>query len=152
MNSFTETYSHDEVLGKVEDFMINSGIRWYCTEVCEGHCCIPCKDRSSCDPEKMENRKLVCSLFICPQLLNNVFTYQERRAYYRLDRVIENILKKEIGVGLFRSSLGIGICFNKPDDRIFSLLFPKAEIDEPLSKFDFLTIKDHVKQTEKLWP
>jgi len=38
----TEWLSYQETLTKVEDFMVKSGIRKYCTEICKGQCCAGC--------------------------------------------------------------------------------------------------------------
>ena len=37
-----DEYTYKEALEVVEDFMIDSGIREYCEEICRGYCCGLC--------------------------------------------------------------------------------------------------------------
>lgn len=53
------TLTYAEVLAAVEAFMVGSGIRQFCSEVCRGQCCKNCK--APC----YEERRLNCSAFVC---------------------------------------------------------------------------------------
>ena len=56
--------SWNEVLVIAEDFMIKSGLRKYCTEVCKGDCCHGCyTGPKAC--HKNEGRRLSCTLYFC---------------------------------------------------------------------------------------
>lgn len=60
--------SYDEVLSLVETFMIDSGIREYCTEKCQGHCCEKCRELRPETCSKTDGRRLACSVFLCSEM------------------------------------------------------------------------------------
>jgi len=73
-------YTYKEALDIAEDFMIKSGIRRYCENICRGKCCgevwdeeeeryIPCwKSKVAC--WRNEGRRLPCSVYLCGSLLD----------------------------------------------------------------------------------
>ena len=59
-----EWLSYRETLRRVEDFMVKSGIRRYCSEICHGQCCGGCyTSERAC--HKNEGRRLSCSTYVC---------------------------------------------------------------------------------------
>jgi len=74
-----KVYSYREALEIVEDFMVKSGIRQYCENICHGKCCGSYRDEEDgkfhkCWESKNacwrnEGRRLPCSIFICSWLL-----------------------------------------------------------------------------------
>ena len=55
---------YEEVLEAVEKFMIDSGIRDYCTKNCHGQCCYSCFGTDvACHAN--EGRRLACSVYLC---------------------------------------------------------------------------------------
>ena len=66
-----KVYSYREALEIVEEFMIESGIRKYCTTVCKGYCCGLCSfSENACF--RNEGRRLPCSIYLCKPLLEIV--------------------------------------------------------------------------------
>jgi len=57
--------SYKETLRRVEDFMIKSGFRKYCSEVCVGSCCGGCYTKSEKACHRNEGRRLSCSTYFC---------------------------------------------------------------------------------------
>lgn len=60
--------TYQETLNIVEKFMINSGIRRYCTEICKGQCCMGCYENNLKSCRHCEGRRLPCSIYICWEL------------------------------------------------------------------------------------
>lgn len=59
-----EWLSYKETLRQVEGFMLKSGIRRYCSEICHGQCCGNCyTSERAC--HKNEGRRLSCSTYFC---------------------------------------------------------------------------------------
>jgi len=76
-------YTYDEALEKAETFVIDTGIRELCSEICKGGCCEGCgdtyeKDNGACC------KKLSCTLFLCYSLAELVLTPAERKKYILL--------------------------------------------------------------------
>ncbi len=51
---------YKKALEEVEDFLIKSGVRYYCSEICKGGCCSGCRSFQC-----LTQRNLPCSLFTC---------------------------------------------------------------------------------------
>jgi hypothetical protein len=68
MNKRSCEYSYEELLAVVEKFMIDSGIREYCTEKCQGHCCQECRERRPETCFNTDGRRLACSVFLCSEM------------------------------------------------------------------------------------
>lgn len=76
-----DTYTYNETLTIVESFMVDSGIRDYCTKICKGACCKECYTAEyAC--HKNEGRRLSCSTFICAELINIIFKHTTSRTKY----------------------------------------------------------------------
>ena len=61
--------SYKETLGLIEELMINSYIRKYCSNVCKGRCCENCYNKNPDSCRHHEGRRLPCSIFICGDML-----------------------------------------------------------------------------------
>lgn len=72
-----ETYNYKQTLDIVENFMNESGIRWFCTKTCKGQCCntLECKDMEECITFK--EKKLACAIFICLPLKTIILNKHE---------------------------------------------------------------------------
>jgi len=57
-------YTYEEALEIIEKFMIESGIRKYCENICKGECCKDCPNPCF----KRGQRRLPCSVYICDWL------------------------------------------------------------------------------------
>lgn len=58
------TLNYHQTLDMVEAFMIQSGIRAYCTDICKGRCCGNCyTSKNAC--HKHEGRRIACSVYMC---------------------------------------------------------------------------------------
>ena len=72
--------NYNEALEKIEDFMVKSNIRKFCTQVCHGKCCSGCyESKNACHLH--EGRRLTCSAFICLNLKSLIFNDKERSIY-----------------------------------------------------------------------
>ena len=60
-----DTYNYEQTLEIVENFMIETGIRNFCTEICKGQCCGRCYESNKNACHKHEGRRLACSAYIC---------------------------------------------------------------------------------------
>ena len=90
-------YTYKEALDIVEDFMIKSGIRRYCENVCQGKCCsevwdeeeeryIPCwKSKVAC--WRNEGRRLPCSIYVCASLLE-ILPDKGNTLYYLKQKIV----------------------------------------------------------------
>jgi len=59
-----KTLDYHQTLEMVENFMIKTGIRDFCSNICKGRCCYGCYDSEhAC--HKNEGRRLSCSAFVC---------------------------------------------------------------------------------------
>jgi len=95
MDKYMDYY---ETLKIVENFMEKSGIRKFCSEICEGQCCGSCytSDRAC---HKNEGRRLACSTYFCGFNVSpdKELTRQIREAE---QYVIDCIRKVYINIGL----------------------------------------------------
>jgi hypothetical protein len=58
------TLNYHQTLDMVEAFMIKSGMRAYCTNICKGKCCDGCyTSKDAC--HKHEGRRMSCSVYMC---------------------------------------------------------------------------------------
>ena len=100
-----KVYSYREALEIVEDFMVKSGIRQYCENICHGKCCdcvwdeekggyVPCwESKNAC--WRNEGRRLPCSIFVCSSLLE-ILPDKGNALYFLKEKVIGilwNIMK-----------------------------------------------------------
>jgi len=54
---------YPEALNLIEGYLISTGIRKYCTEVCHGDCCRTC-DSHQCNTQ----RNIACSTYVCDKI------------------------------------------------------------------------------------
>lgn len=84
--------TYNEALSKIENFMISTGIRKFCSDSCKGKCCLGCYDsEKSC--VKNEGRRLSCSIWVCNEMLNLVFNDRDKLRMTILKDKIEQILE-----------------------------------------------------------
>ena len=57
--------NYQQTLERIEEFLIDSGWRAFCTEVCKGRCCHGCGTWNPEACHKVEGRRLYCSMFTC---------------------------------------------------------------------------------------
>lgn len=103
MNSLT----YQQTLDIIEKFMIDSGIRNFCTNICHGQCCSSCwESKYAC--HRNEGRRLSCSFYLCPWLSNKILSSKDEVSlinkpsytiYYEIKNkvlhIISDLLKKE---------------------------------------------------------
>lgn len=93
-------YNYDESLKLVEQFMIETGIRKFCSKYCKGKCCFDCYDSdNSCI--KNEGRRLSCSIWVCNELLDLVFNSRDRMRILIVKDKIELMLKNQINSNIY---------------------------------------------------
>jgi len=117
-----KSLTYEEALNKIESFMIESGIRDFCTEECQGYCCQKCfMSRKAC--HRNEKRRLSCSFYLCYNLRDLVFTAAEQRVYEKANMAIKIKLTELMEYG----SLG-NIYFDVHDENIKE----QFSIDKPV--------------------
>jgi hypothetical protein len=86
-----DLFTYGEALNKIENFMIDSGIRKFCSEVCKGRCCLGCyESEKSC--VKNEGRRLSCSIWVCNEMLNLIFSERDKlRITILRDKITEDL-------------------------------------------------------------
>ena len=88
-----KTYTYKEALSIIEKFMIESGIRWYCSKYCKGKCC---RSHNCYTSEKAcyknEGRRLPCSIYICSNRIkiNDDAENITKDVQYGINRIICN--------------------------------------------------------------
>ena len=121
-----ETLNYEETLALVETFLIDSGIRQYCTQNCKGECCESL--RPKCTTVNCRTRKLSCSVYICSALLSVCFNKQTRINYYKLRSLMSDELKRNtdyIGDRFYTHKTPQEIINNfKISKKVFFKLFP----------------------------
>jgi hypothetical protein len=79
--------TYQEIIILIEKLMTDSGIREYCTKICEGSCCAGCyTSEGAC--RHHEGRRLICSAFICRDL-KNLFCKKTNEALCDIHDLIE---------------------------------------------------------------
>ncbi len=86
-----ETLNYQETLAIIETFMIKSGLRDFCTTVCQGQCCKHCIKNNSCFEN--EGKRLPCSLYICRDIKLHLGSTSSKFFKYYL--AINTILRKQ---------------------------------------------------------
>ena len=94
---------YEHTLNIVDKFMIDSGIRDFCTNTCGSKCCTGCKDNNPLRCTEMEGRRLSCTIYLCHPLAMLIFTRQEFQTFYKIQEVILKIVGKHIN--LFEHSM-----------------------------------------------
>lgn len=87
--------NYTDALAYMEEFMIKSGIRDFCSKFCHGKCCstLFMKCRTGCS-----ERKLSCAVYICPTMTSNFMKPDTRYKYYLLRHLITPQLSDLTGV------------------------------------------------------
>jgi hypothetical protein len=86
---------YNQALERIEEFMVKSGVRDYCVNVCKGKCCQGCYEtENAC--HKNEGRRLKCSWFICSDLTRNIFK-DKMTNYWELGALISEALARSNG-------------------------------------------------------
>jgi len=63
-----EHYNYQETLEIIENLMQNSGVRNFCTIVCQGQCCKYCEPKDRCHNNENNQRRLCCSNYLCANI------------------------------------------------------------------------------------
>lgn len=127
-----ETLNYYQTLEIVENFMIKSGIRGFCTDICRGKCCISCYGSpQAC--HKNEGRRLACSVFICciPNAKMNFLSHKTRFAVHS---VIAEIYEKQRKPRKYSRPVPqerMDIYFTKPHPALFTEFKIDPELIEP---------------------
>ena len=99
---------YEEVLWEVETFLIKSGIRKYCTEVCKGKCCDQCKSFQC-----TSKRNLACSTYLCDELRSRIYMNKSNLIFDKLLSLhIEIRYDIEKCLGLETTHGGLHVCIS----------------------------------------
>ena len=89
---------YEHTLNIIDKFMIDSGIREFCTNVCGSKCCTGCKDSNPLRCTEMEGRRLSCTTYLCRPLAVHIFTHRELKLFYKIQETILKIVGKHINL------------------------------------------------------
>ena len=133
--------NYEEALNKVESFMVKSGIREFCSDVCQGYCCNGCyTSKHAC--HKSDGRRLSCSVFICMSLRNILFNSTDMESYMEMEKMVMNGLskasgKKWINIYYYPHSKKMRDEF-LIEDKFLNIL-DKIDVKEVKNKLNFIT-------------
>jgi len=86
--------TYDQTLKIVDQFIINSGIRDYCTNVCGGKCCQFCAKCSEESCMVIGDTRLSCTIYLCGALTDKLFTKYERKLFYKIqEKILHKVYK-----------------------------------------------------------
>jgi hypothetical protein len=133
--------SYQKTLDIVEKFMIDSGIREYCTKICKDHCCASCykENPNACHPD--EGRRLPCSIYLCPEIYNVL----SRLNRGKLERVSKCIIQQYI---LFNDLLLCrrNIYYTAPPKIFFEIVRFSTDVKTELEQINTKTIKIRINE------
>ena len=136
-----KSLTYEETLNKVETFMVKSGIREFCTEVCQGHCCDGCyNSKNAC--HRNEGRRLSCSVFLCMNLRDLIFDTVDIEAYTEMDNAITYKLSKIIAI---EKGTSANIYYSPHTKEIRDKFFIEDEFLNVLDKIDLTRIKNKLR-------
>lgn len=69
--------SYQEALERIEAFMVDSGIRQFCSEVCHGECCREIACQQKIQPGE-QCRKINCVAFVCHHQIKSRLKQRDR--------------------------------------------------------------------------
>lgn len=144
-----EYYNYNQTLDEFEKFMIETGIRKYCSELCRGSCC----DIHKCnDCFKYGERRLFCSTYICPEL-EAVLRKTDARGF----KIFQKLRNYIIDVGY--DKLGTNPYFVRITNNTMKMFnFEKIKIDKltTINSYDwrgiFITLRslgNRIEETKK---
>lgn len=144
--------SYKETLNIVEKFMIDSGIRQYCTKICKGRCCEGCfeKDQQACCHH--EKRRLPCSAYLCYEMLD-LFSAENKR---RLESSHQSICEQYYSYYRLQCcSFGKSVYFTAPPKIFFEIvrfpMFIKTILEEVDTKKIKTTINKLIKENKQIY-
>lgn len=128
---------YKETLELVEEFMINSHIRKYCSEICKGKCCENCYKTNPQSCRHHEGRRLSCSIFLCGDILC-LFSATDESLLRWLNRTI----KEQYYIYRKLKCASVSIYFTKPDTAFLKTArFPK-KIENVIGDINIISIKN----------
>jgi hypothetical protein len=130
--------TYQEATTLIENFMINSGIRDYCTKICKGDCCSKCYDSpDAC--RHHEGRRLLCSIFICTALYM-LLPKKESKKLRIIDDNISNVYEK-IYAKLYPTTYIPNFYFWPPSDKFLKHVRFPAKLIRDVTEIDIVKIK-----------
>lgn len=124
--------TYQEALDIVEKFMINSGIRQYCTEICKGGCCMDCYEDNPNSCRHCEGRRLPCSMYTCYELREH-FPKEIGEIIIEVEQNIHNRYYDYDG--------SIDVYFSAPSKTFFKAIRFPISIKTNLKRIDIKKIK-----------
>jgi|GEM_PF-1331365 len=147
------TITYAEMLATVEEFMVGSGIRKFCSEICKGECCRSCQ--KPCDQN--EGRRLNCSVFVCGSLELYL------KVFWRNSRDVAedcyNIVHQAIGGRPWRDNPyytvhtpGLQACCNF-QAKLIEAIPPREQWPDIANRLDFLADQTRIERMlgEPVW-
>lgn len=135
--------TYQETLDIVEKFMIDSGIRKYCTEVCKGGCCMDCYHDNPNACHLQEGRRLTCSIYVC---------YDLRQKFSKRTSVVLNNIHYDI---YEQYSIDFDLYFDVPDKTFLETVRFPISIEKDLRKISIKRVRNTmnklIKTKEKIY-
>lgn len=119
--------SYKYTLNTVDKFMIDSGIREFCTNICGSKCCTGCKDNNPLRCTEMKERRLSCTIYLCRSLVIHIFNQQELKMFYKIQEIILKTVGKHINLfeyNMPKSNWPSAIYSLPPRKKLYEEMFP----------------------------
>jgi hypothetical protein len=126
--------SYKRTLELVEEFMVGSNIRKYCSEVCKGKCCESCYKKNPYACHHCEGRRLPCSIYLCNEKFLR-WVSKEIKEQYR----IYNSLKCTYA----------NIYFTNPDEIFLEIVRFPSTIENIMEDLDIVGIRKTINELIK---
>lgn len=137
--------NYQEALDIVEKFMIDSGIREYCTKICKGKCCGSCQKKNDQTCQHHEGRRLSCSIYLCSKIYN-VLPLVSRKKFGRVSKCIMRQYTLFNDLLLCRRN----IYYTAPPKIFFEIIKFPTDVKTELEQINIKTIRARInKLTEK---
>jgi len=133
------TYEH--TLNIVDKFMIDSGIRDFCTNACGSRCCTGCKDNNPLRCTKLGERRLSCTTYLCHSLVIHAFTSKEFKIFYKIQETILKIIGRHINLfeyNMPKTKMPSAIYSLPPKKKLYEEMFPMYI--KSIERFDYAKI------------
>ena len=129
-------YTYKQAISIIEKFMIEYGIRWYCSKYCKGKCCGSCYiSNNAC--HKNEGRRLPCSVFVC---------YEKIKINSKALIVLRDIEYETYKIIRHNEKFNKNLYFSPLTDIINKLKFPQR-IFKPLTKINLIEVQKNIKES-----
>ncbi len=116
--------SYNKTVKIVDNWMVNSGVRRFCSEVCKGRCCRSVVSHQVCK-KREECKNINCVSFLCFEIIRNIFSPEQHLKYRKSNDYIRQITTNDFAMLAF----GDAYFINYRGGRHKKLKFDSEKID-----------------------